>query len=87
MGSKPFIVDMIPINHPQFDFGIYLVLDWMSLGFLRAVFLISSMVLFYRCGYMHGETDTKRFVPLVVLFIASIALLIVSPSLLFSLLG
>jgi len=64
-----------------------LILDWVSMGFLRIVSLITGMVLIFRDYYMEGEENERRFVYLVLLFVFSMWILIVSPNLLRVILG
>nr|YP_010583084.1 NADH dehydrogenase subunit 5 [Hiratettix distanti]YP_010583098.1 NADH dehydrogenase subunit 5 [Hiratettix malaisei]UGN61530.1 NADH dehydrogenase subunit 5 [Hiratettix distanti]UGN61544.1 NADH dehydrogenase subunit 5 [Hiratettix malaisei] len=72
------------------SFGIYYILyfDWMSLLFISLVLFISSMVILYSSDYMGLYTySSNRFLFLVILFIFSMALMIISPNLLSILLG
>nr|QIV24621.1 NADH dehydrogenase subunit 5 [Papunya picta] len=64
-----------------------LLIDWMSLLFMSFVFFISSMVIFYSEEYMAGDLNLNRFITLVVMFVLSMILLIVSPNLISILLG
>nr|ASM41829.1 NADH dehydrogenase subunit 5 [Olenecamptus subobliteratus] len=64
-----------------------LLLDWMSLLFMSFVLFISSMVIFYSGEYMHGDLNMNRFILLVVMFVLSMMLLIISPNLISILLG
>nr|AUG32893.1 NADH dehydrogenase subunit 5 [Birmella discoidalisa] len=63
------------------------LLDWMSFFFLSVVLLISSFVIYYSKFYMEGDLELNRFISLVLLFILSMILLIVSPNLISILLG
>nr|YP_008757589.1 NADH dehydrogenase subunit 5 [Parajapyx emeryanus]AEV44854.1 NADH dehydrogenase subunit 5 [Parajapyx emeryanus] len=63
------------------------VLDWVSLFFLSFVMLISSMVIMYSDSYMHGDYNINRFILVVLLFVASMLFLIVSPNIISVLLG
>nr|WAK83098.1 NADH dehydrogenase subunit 5 [Janus sp.] len=63
------------------------LMDWMSLIFMSFVFFISSMVLIYSYDYMKGEIYFNRFILLVLMFVFSMLLMIMSPSLLSILLG
>nr|AOY39416.1 NADH dehydrogenase subunit 5 [Hydnocerini sp. BMNH-844241] len=63
------------------------LLDWMSLLFMSFVLFISSMVIFYSKEYMYGDLNLNRFILLVVLFVLSMMLLIISPNLISILLG
>nr|AIW06403.1 NADH dehydrogenase subunit 5 [Syrphidae sp. MT-2014] len=61
--------------------------DWMSLMFMSFVLLISSMVIYYSKEYMSGDENINRFIMLVLLFVSSMMLLIISPNLISILLG
>nr|YP_010576541.1 NADH dehydrogenase subunit 5 [Oulema tristis]UZN44095.1 NADH dehydrogenase subunit 5 [Oulema tristis] len=61
--------------------------DWMSLLFMSFVLLISSLVIYYSDEYMHGDKTLNRFIMLVVMFVLSMMLLIISPNLVSILLG
>lgn len=63
------------------------LLDWISLLFIRFVFFISSMVVNYREEYIDSDKNLNRFILLVIIFILSIALLIIRPNLISILLG
>nr|YP_010026152.1 NADH dehydrogenase subunit 5 [Ctenoplusia albostriata]QOQ36989.1 NADH dehydrogenase subunit 5 [Ctenoplusia albostriata] len=63
------------------------LLDWMSLLFMMFVFLISSVVIFYSKSYMSSELNLSRFIILVLLFVFSMMLLIISPNIISILLG
>nr|YP_010610870.1 NADH dehydrogenase subunit 5 [Idiocerus consimilis]WAP91691.1 NADH dehydrogenase subunit 5 [Idiocerus consimilis] len=67
----------------------YLIfLDWISLSFISVVFFISSMVLFYSMQYMgYMSYSSIRFLFLVLLFVFSMFLMIMSPNLMSILLG
>lgn len=59
----------------------------MSLLFMRFVLYISSIVIFYREGYIEGDFNLTRFIILVCIFVLSMMLLIISPNLISILLG
>nr|AWN56160.1 NADH dehydrogenase subunit 5 [Cardiocondyla obscurior] len=61
--------------------------DWVSMMFISVIFLISSMIMIYSMGYMEGEKFLKRFIYLVVLFIFSMILMIISPNIISILFG
>nr|UZA61125.1 NADH dehydrogenase subunit 5 [Graptomyza sp.] len=61
--------------------------DWMSLMFMSFVLLISSLVIFYSKEYMMGDININRFIMLVMMFVTSMMLLIISPNLISILLG
>nr|YP_009131041.1 NADH dehydrogenase subunit 5 [Risoba prominens]AHW51560.1 NADH dehydrogenase subunit 5 [Risoba prominens]UNP54406.1 NADH dehydrogenase subunit 5 [Risoba prominens] len=64
-----------------------ILLDWMSLLFMMFVFLISSVVIYYSKSYMSSEINLSRFIILVLLFVFSMMLLIISPNIISILLG
>nr|UCU06774.1 NADH dehydrogenase subunit 5 [Xylota coquilletti] len=61
--------------------------DWMSLMFMSFVLFISSLVIYYSKEYMSGDYNINRFIMLVLLFVMSMMLLIISPNLISILLG
>nr|QLY89961.1 NADH dehydrogenase subunit 5 [Sympycnus pulicarius] len=61
--------------------------DWMSLMFMSFVLLISSLVIYYSKEYMSGDSNINRFIMLVLLFVFSMMMLIISPNLISILLG
>nr|AQD17643.1 NADH dehydrogenase subunit 5 [Callosobruchus chinensis] len=64
-----------------------ILLDWMSLLFMSFVLFISSMVIYYSGDYMLEEKNLNRFILLVIMFVLSMVLLIISPNLISILLG
>ncbi|YP_004891172.1 NADH dehydrogenase subunit 5 (mitochondrion) [Zeugodacus cucurbitae] len=61
--------------------------DWMSLLFMSFVLLIASLVIYYSKEYMSGDLNINRFIMLVLMFVMSMMLLIISPNLVSILLG
>nr|QIV24751.1 NADH dehydrogenase subunit 5 [Toxeutes arcuatus] len=78
-------LDLVSLNSS--DIVMSILLDWMSLLFMSFVLFISSMVIFYSEEYMSGDLNLNRFVLLVVMFVVSMMLLIISPNLISILLG
>ena len=66
---------------------ITILFDWISLLFISFVLLIASLVIYYRKEYIRGDININRFVILVLMFVLSIILLIISPNLIRILLG
>nr|WAM61657.1 NADH dehydrogenase subunit 5 [Neptis soma] len=64
-----------------------ILLDWMSLLFMMFVSLISSSVIYYSRSYMSSELNLSRFIVLVLLFVFSMILLIISPNMISIFLG
>jgi NADH-ubiquinone oxidoreductase chain 5 len=59
---------------------ITFLFDWMSLLFMRLVFIISSLVILYSDDYIFGDLNIIRFISLVLIFDVSIIFLIISPN-------
>nr|WAR51458.1 NADH dehydrogenase subunit 5 [Zemeros flegyas] len=64
-----------------------ILLDWMSLLFMMFVSLISSSIIYYSSSYMSSEINLNRFIILVLLFVFSMILLIISPNIISIFLG
>nr|YP_009383483.1 NADH dehydrogenase subunit 5 [Parasa consocia]APH08563.1 NADH dehydrogenase subunit 5 [Parasa consocia] len=77
--------ELISFNSKMLVFSI--ILDWMSLLFMMFVSLISSAVIFYSKGYMNSELNLNRFILLVLMFVFSMILLIISPNIISIFLG
>nr|AFI54819.1 NADH dehydrogenase subunit 5 [Dolycoris baccarum] len=77
--------ELVTLNSCGVSMSIYL--DWMSLMFAGSVMLISSMVVIYSSSYMEGDPFKLRFLYIVLLFVVSMLLLIISPNLISILLG
>nr|YP_010010500.1 NADH dehydrogenase subunit 5 [Sycanus croceovittatus]QOH97848.1 NADH dehydrogenase subunit 5 [Sycanus croceovittatus] len=61
--------------------------DWISMIFLGCVFIISSMVVYYSESYMGSDIFKSRFYFLVLMFVMSMMMMIVSPNLMSILIG
>nr|YP_009995539.1 NADH dehydrogenase subunit 5 [Eristalinus quinquestriatus]QNQ07380.1 NADH dehydrogenase subunit 5 [Eristalinus quinquestriatus] len=61
--------------------------DWMSLMFMSFVLFISSLVIYYSKEYMSSDININRFIMLVLMFVFSMMMLIISPNLVSILLG
>nr|AYR05228.1 NADH dehydrogenase subunit 5 [Coleoptera sp. ACP-2013] len=77
--------ELLSLNSSSIIMGI--LFDWMSLMFMSFVLFISSMVIFYSKEYMEGDLNINRFIMLVLMFVFSMMLLIISPNLISILLG
>nr|YP_009441806.1 NADH dehydrogenase subunit 5 [Eucinetus haemorrhoidalis]AOY39390.1 NADH dehydrogenase subunit 5 [Eucinetus haemorrhoidalis] len=85
--EKIYLVEweMLSVNSNSFLMTIYL--DWMSLMFMGFVLFISSMIIKYSKEYMSQDLNLNRFIMIVLLFVLSMMLLIISPNLISILLG
>nr|YP_010999301.1 NADH dehydrogenase subunit 5 [Cricotopus trifasciatus]WPM93147.1 NADH dehydrogenase subunit 5 [Cricotopus trifasciatus] len=77
--------DLLTINSSSIVMTF--LFDWMSLMFMSFVLFISSLVIFYSKEYMSEDINVNRFILLVVMFVFSMMMLIISPNLISILLG
>nr|YP_010852802.1 NADH dehydrogenase subunit 5 [Argestina inconstans]WGL40208.1 NADH dehydrogenase subunit 5 [Argestina inconstans] len=77
--------EIISLNSMNLVMSI--LLDPISLIFMMFVFLISSSVIMYSESYMSSELNLNRFIILVLLFVFSMILLIISPNIISIILG
>nr|AFN21400.1 NADH dehydrogenase subunit 5 [Choaspes benjaminii] len=75
------------ISFSSMSIVMSILLDWMSLLFMMFVLLISSSVIYYSKSYMSSEINLNRFIMLVLLFVLSMILLIISPNIISIFLG
>nr|YP_010502921.1 NADH dehydrogenase subunit 5 [Nephotettix virescens]UXD78698.1 NADH dehydrogenase subunit 5 [Nephotettix virescens] len=77
---------MMDLNSINFTYVIFL--DWISSGFCFVVLFISSMVILYSSSYMGDYNYSSiRFLFLVLMFVLSMFLMILSPNMVSILLG
>lgn len=77
--------DLLTINSSSII--ITFLFDWISFIFISFVLFISALVIYYRKEYIAEDINVNRFILLVVIFVLSIILLIISPNLISILLG
>nr|YP_009478334.1 NADH dehydrogenase subunit 5 [Gammarus roeselii]AVP50039.1 NADH dehydrogenase subunit 5 [Gammarus roeselii] len=100
MGSLMFILGLMSIGFSynmiiewevwEFNSSLVsmsLVFDYMSLVFLGSVCVISGCIMKYSSYYMEGEVNYLRFVYIVMMFVVSMWLMIISPNMISLLLG
>uniref|UniRef100_UPI0030FE7615 NADH dehydrogenase subunit 5 n=1 Tax=Coladenia agnioides TaxID=2866479 RepID=UPI0030FE7615 len=87
MNEKIIFMEWELISLNSTNIIMSLLLDWMSFLFMMFVSLISSSVIYYSKSYMLSELNLNRFIILVLLFILSMILLIISPNIISILLG
>nr|YP_010262617.1 NADH dehydrogenase subunit 5 [Troides aeacus formosanus]UIX25147.1 NADH dehydrogenase subunit 5 [Troides aeacus formosanus] len=87
MNNKVMFLEWEIVSFNSMSVVMSILLDWMSLLFLMFVTLISSAVVFYSKSYMHSELNLNRFMMLVLLFVFSMILLIISPNMISIFLG
>jgi len=85
--SEEFIIEWEAISICSVGFNLVLILDFISLCFISLVSLIAGSVIIFRTSYMSSECFFGRFIWLVVLFVISIYILILSPNMVSLILG
>nr|YP_009262822.1 NADH dehydrogenase subunit 5 [Wasmannia auropunctata]ANI87495.1 NADH dehydrogenase subunit 5 [Wasmannia auropunctata] len=80
MFNVAILVEWTLLEFNSINMEIIFLIDWISLLFMSFVLLISSMILIYSYIYMLGEKFIERFIILVLLFIFSMILMILSPN-------
>lgn len=74
------IIEWLIIRLNSLNIELMLLVDWISLLFISFIILISSIIILYRYIYMIGHKFIKRFIILIILFVLSIVLIIISPN-------
>nr|YP_010385153.1 NADH dehydrogenase subunit 5 [Tritodynamia horvathi]UPM51607.1 NADH dehydrogenase subunit 5 [Tritodynamia horvathi] len=77
--------DLMTLNSLSVVFVI--IFDWISLLFLSFVLLISGSVMYYSGSYMSEDKYLNRFMYLVLMFVLSMAMMVLSPNMISILLG
>nr|AZL93380.1 NADH dehydrogenase subunit 5 [Pimpla luctuosa] len=77
--------EMLSILSMKMEF--ILLMDWMSMLFSSVVLMISLMVILYSIEYMIEDLNIERFMYLIILFVLSMILMILSPNMVSILIG
>nr|YP_010952833.1 NADH dehydrogenase subunit 5 [Tetraloides nigrifrons]WMQ53253.1 NADH dehydrogenase subunit 5 [Tetraloides nigrifrons] len=81
------VIEWEILNLNSFSMIFTLVFDWISLSFLWFVFMISASVLYYSGSYMSSDKSKNRFMYLVLAFVLSMSMMVLSPNMISILLG
>nr|YP_010610485.1 NADH dehydrogenase subunit 5 [Graphium antiphates]WAP90813.1 NADH dehydrogenase subunit 5 [Graphium antiphates] len=87
MEDVVFFLEWEIISFNSMEIVMSILLDWMSLLFMMFVLMISSSVIYYSSSYMSSELNLNRFIILVLMFVFSMILLIISPNMISIFLG
>nr|YP_010022817.1 NADH dehydrogenase subunit 5 [Sarcophaga pingi]QOP39665.1 NADH dehydrogenase subunit 5 [Sarcophaga pingi] len=87
MNDYSIFIEWEVVSFNSLNVVMTLLFDWMSLIFMSFVLMISSLVIFYSKEYMSSDYKINRFIMLVLMFVSSMMLLIISPNLISILLG
>nr|AHA52494.1 NADH dehydrogenase subunit 5 [Cardiochiles fuscipennis] len=87
INKKILLINWLIYNYNSLNINFLIYIDWMSLMFISTVLVISSMVILYSMEYMELDKFKKRFLFLIISFISSMILMIISPNLISIILG
>nr|UAM92235.1 NADH dehydrogenase subunit 5 [Allodia anglofennica] len=87
LNDMVYFIDLEIVSLNSCSIFMTILLDWISLLFMSFVLLISSLVILYSKEYMAEDYNINRFISLVLMFVLSMMLLIISPNLISILLG
>lgn len=85
--GQELVFEWLAFTRLSLKFRFLIVFDWISLFFMSTVCLISARVLFYSRSYIRSDLYYSRFILLVLSFVSSIWILILSPNFIRILLG
>lgn len=80
MGEYRIIFEWLVVSINSINIELILLIDWVSLLFISFIIIISSIIILYRYMYILGDKFIKRFIFLILLFVLSMVLIIVSPN-------
>lgn len=80
MGDYGIIFEWLVVRINSINIELILLIDWISLLFISFIIIISSIIILYRYVYIMGDKFIKRFIFLILLFVLSIVLIIISPN-------
>nr|ATN95388.1 NADH dehydrogenase subunit 5 [Calanus glacialis] len=84
---EEFIIEWEVISLGSSTISLVIMLDFMSLYFISLVSLVAGSVMVFSTSYMSGEWFFGRFVALVMSFVMSMFMLILSPNMVSIMLG
>nr|YP_010626509.1 NADH dehydrogenase subunit 5 [Paraliodrosophila antennata]WBK17645.1 NADH dehydrogenase subunit 5 [Paraliodrosophila antennata] len=87
LNSMVYFIEWEVVSLNSLSIVMTILFDWMSLLFMSFVLMIASMVIYYSKEYMSADINLNRFIMLVLMFVLSMMLLIISPNLISILLG
>nr|QXG19473.1 NADH dehydrogenase subunit 5 [Drosophila persimilis] len=87
LNNMVYFIEFELVSLNSLSIVMTLLFDWMSLLFMSFVLMIASLVIFYSKEYMSSDENINRFIMLVLMFVLSMMMLIISPNLISILLG
>nr|YP_009905719.1 NADH dehydrogenase subunit 5 [Ochetellus glaber]QGW36337.1 NADH dehydrogenase subunit 5 [Ochetellus glaber] len=74
------MMEWLVMSYSSVNLELFMMLDWISFMFMSLVLLISSMIFLYSKIYMMNDLNINRFMLLVLMFILSMLIMIISPN-------
>nr|YP_008757615.1 NADH dehydrogenase subunit 5 [Lepidocampa weberi]AEV44880.1 NADH dehydrogenase subunit 5 [Lepidocampa weberi] len=87
LSGENYYYEWMLMNLGSLNLSVVLIFDYISCIFLGLVLFISGMVIYYSSDYMEGDKSMVRFIGVVMLFVLSMGLMILSPNMVSILLG
>nr|AWN56124.1 NADH dehydrogenase subunit 5 [Atta sexdens rubropilosa] len=81
------VLEWMVFSFNSMNLKFIMLMDWISILFISFIMLISSMIMLYSMTYMKMEKFMNRFNYLLLLFILSMVMMVVSPNLISILVG
>nr|ATJ03017.1 NADH dehydrogenase subunit 5 [Atta texana] len=81
------ILEWMVFSFNSMNLKFIMLMDWISILFISFIMLISSMIMLYSMTYMSMEKYINRFNYLLLLFIFSMILMVISPNVISILVG
>nr|UNI92563.1 NADH dehydrogenase subunit 5 [Euplax sp.] len=85
--STSYVIEWELMSFNSACVSFVMIFDWVSLLFMCFVLLISGSVMYYSGSYMKGDMSFDRFMYLVLMFVFSMGMMVLSPNLISILLG
>nr|YP_010872947.1 NADH dehydrogenase subunit 5 [Pheidole flaveria]WGV34135.1 NADH dehydrogenase subunit 5 [Pheidole flaveria] len=74
------MLEWLMVSANSINIELMLLMDWISLLFISFIMMISSVIILYSYIYMMGSKFINRFIFLIILFVLSMVLMIMSPN-------
>jgi len=82
-----YCINFLLLDINTINLTLYFLLDRCRCLFIGVVIFISSIVIFYSSKYIEGDSGSIKFLYMVLLFVASIALIVLGTNIIIILLG
>nr|YP_010031610.1 NADH dehydrogenase subunit 5 [Necremnus tutae]QOV03005.1 NADH dehydrogenase subunit 5 [Necremnus tutae] len=87
MNMNNYFLEWMLFSMNSLSMNMFIYIDWITLMFIFTVLLISSMIMFYCIEYMNHDNYNIRFFYVLLFFVFSMLIMVLSPNLISILLG